>query len=215
MCFSQEASIQSFLCGIISSILCIALNKPTDKIIGYLFGFVSLMQGIEWLLWKHQKCDSYNKDLSKLGMIFNHLQPIMFGVIILLINKNVDKEKIIGIICLYLCIIVPYSIKFLKDEKTHCTIKNENTNHLLWHWNSMNDNTMAYSVFLVTFCYISLVGIPKFENGVIFAIIIAMSFYSSSIFYNHQNVGALWCYYAAYFPLIYFIMRKSGVEIHD
>jgi nicotinamide riboside transporter PnuC len=91
MCFSPEASIRSLLAGVFGSLLCISLGTTKDKIVGYFLGFVSLMQGIEYLLWKHQKCDNYNKVISITGMILNHLQPFILGVIVLILNPKIEK----------------------------------------------------------------------------------------------------------------------------
>ena len=73
MCFSKNASIVSFTIGIVGSILCITLGTATDKIVGYFLGYVSLMQGIEYLLWSHQICDNYNRVVSIIGMLLNNL----------------------------------------------------------------------------------------------------------------------------------------------
>ena len=122
MCFSAEISIITFIVGIIGSLLCISLGKPVDKILGYFFIFVSLMQGIEYLLWNHQKCDNYNRFLSILGMVLNHLQPIVLGLLILYFNKNVSTKIMYLIMFLYLCAIIPYSIQFLNNKNLECTI---------------------------------------------------------------------------------------------
>ena len=59
------------------------------KVIGLIFIFFSLMQGIEYLLWSHQECDEYNKMISTLGMVLNHLQPIvLFILLYIYITKN-------------------------------------------------------------------------------------------------------------------------------
>lgn len=90
MCFSARVSIITFIIGIIGAYKCIQLGEPLDKIIGYFLGFVALMQLIEYLLWTHQKCDKYNKMLSITGMLLNHLQPIMLGLLVLNFNKNIE-----------------------------------------------------------------------------------------------------------------------------
>ena len=95
------------------------------------------MQGIEYLLWTHQKCDNYNRFVSILGMILNHLQPFVLGLIILFCNKHLIHTKLI--MFLYLLLIIPYSIQFLFNKKSQCTIKNTE-NHLSWKWNLMNYN---------------------------------------------------------------------------
>ena len=68
MCFSKEVSLATFIIGVLGGFLCYSVNSPDYKIIGLFFGFVSLMQGIEYLLWCHQTCDTYNKILTNAGI---------------------------------------------------------------------------------------------------------------------------------------------------
>ena len=50
------------------------------------------MQGIEYSL-NQQKCDKYNQFLSYLGMFLNHIQPIIFAIIILYFNPKLNIQK--------------------------------------------------------------------------------------------------------------------------
>lgn len=209
MCFSENASIVSLMTGLIGAILCISLGGITDKIVGFFLGFVALMQGIEYLLWKHQKCDDYNRSVSLLGMLFNHLQPIVLGLVIININtelKETYKNLIIIIMILYLCFIIPYSIQFIDKDEEQCTIKNEETKHLLWNWNLQNCNYIIYLIFLFTLCVLSLLGFPTLESKIMGTVTTIVTFTSSLILYPNDHVGALWCYYTAYLPIIYYII---------
>ena len=214
MCYSSESSIITFTVGIITSILCIRLNTITDKIIGYFFLFVSQMQLIDYFIWNHQKCDSYNKFLSITGMIFNHLQPVMLGIIVLLLNKNIQhKQWIIMIILLYLSVIVPHSIKFLKSGDLECTLQNIETKNLLWNWNFITKhlNVYIYIVFTLSIAFISILGFPTLKQGVYFAILAIITFVSSRFLYPKKSIGALWCFYILYGLLSYYILRITGL----
>lgn len=206
MCFSAQSSIVTFIIGIIGAILCISLGSITDKIIGFFFGFTSLIQGIEYLLWTHQKCDDYNRIISILGMILNNLQPFILGLIILFINTTTpNKNWIIGIMILYLSLIIPYSIQF--DKTIQCTIKDDNSKHLKWNWNLMKNSGFVYSIFIFCFCLFALLGFPRFIYGIYFSIIIIISYLTSAYFYTWDFSGVLWCYYSAFFPIIYYLLR--------
>lgn len=214
MCFSKEASIFSFLIGIIGAILCISLGSTTDKIIGYFLGFVSSMQGLEFLLWSHQVCDDYNKIVSNIAMVFNHLQPIALGVIFLLLNsKKENNTWIILAMILYLFIIIPYSDDFVENKEIQCTMKNNENQHLIWKWNSMDNSIVVYSIFLLTLGVLCLLGFPSFKHGVYAAIFAAFSFFTSVFLYSPETIGALWCYYVVYAPITYYVLRKVFVEV--
>ena len=210
MCFSAEASIRSLLAGITGSLLCISLGTTTDKIVGFFLGFVSLMQGIEYLLWKHQKCDNYNRFISVLGMVLNHLQPLILGIIVLLLNpKTANYRKILTLMVLYLIVFIPYSYQFLRMKGTMCTIKGESSKdeheHLIWKWNSMPYSQFCYLVFLFVMSSIFILGTPNKSAGLRFAAVATITYATSLFLYPREVAGALWCYYTAYIPFIYYL----------
>jgi hypothetical protein len=211
MCFSENASIVSFTFGVIGSLLCISLGTVTDKIVGFFMLFVSSMQGIEYLLWRHQICDNYNKFISILGMVLNHLQPIVLGFIVILFNTKLTQSKlhlIYSFMTVYLFVIIPYSIKFLKDPQLLCTIKNKETTHLQWNWTDMKYFDIVYTVFLIAFCAFFLLGLPKLQYGIYASLTAIITSSTSLYFYPQKHTGAIWCYYVVFLPIIYYLMRK-------
>jgi hypothetical protein len=208
MCFSEEASIRSLLAGLIGSGLCISLGTISDKTIGYFLGFVSLMQGIDYLLWRHQKCDMYNRIISVLGMVLNHLQPFVLGLVVLMLNpKNKYNKTIMTLMILYLIVIIPYSYQFIKMKGT-CTLKSENHDHLIWKWNNLPFSRIRYFTFLVVMTSIFILGLPNKMAGLGFALTGLFMYSSSLVVYPREVAGALWCYYTAYIPITYYVLRK-------
>lgn len=208
MCFSKDASIRSLLAGLIGSGLCVSLGSVTDKIVGYFLGFVSLMQGIDYLLWSHQKCDTYNRIISILGMVLNHLQPFMLGIVVLLLNpKNKYNKTILSLMIIYLIVIIPYSYQFIKTRGS-CTLKGKNHDHLIWKWNGLPFARIRYFTFLVIMSAIFILGTPNKIAGISFALCGIFMYSTSLIFYPKEVAGALWCYYTAYIPITYYVLRK-------
>ena len=198
MCFSKNVSLFTFLTGIIGGLLCYQINTPDYKIIGLFFMFVSLMQGIEYLLWSHQTCDKYNKLISNLGMILNHLQPVILCILLFIYSKekfNKNKKLILTLITVYIVFIIPYSLKF----KNQCTMKDTN-NHLDWKWNHMDNGIIVYFLFLlclVVFGYIL---------GKSFSLFALLSYSISYFIYSQEHItGSIWCMFSAFGPLLYFL----------
>ena len=215
MCFSSELSILSFIVGLTGSILCISLGKITDKIIGYFLAFVSLMQEIEFLLWNHQICDSYNKVISFIGMLLNHLQPIVLGLLIFIFNTKIETKKlylIFGLLCFYIIIIIPYSIQFITNKNLYCTLKGINKPHLLWKWNNLNYALFAYCTFSIILYLTLLLGIPNILYGLCIAFIGFTIHLISLIIYPTKYSGAIWCFFTAFLPLIYYIIRITYLK---
>ncbi len=210
MCFSPFASLSTFIIGIIGTLLCLTLGTATDKLIGLFFGFVSSMQLIEYILWKNQECNTINKLFSIMGMILNHLQPIVLAILILVLNKSLSsskKQSIIIVTIIYSIIIIPYSIQFVYDDDM-CTLKNE-YNHLDWDWNGMKYKEIVYLLFLFTVIFLFYIGTPDKNSGLIISIIILISYIISYFIYKDKKViGAMWCLFASFTPVLWFGYKK-------
>ncbi len=212
MCYSANASIVSFSFGVIGSLLCVSLGSVKDKILGFFLFFVSFMQGIEYLLWKHQICDNYNKIISILGMVLNHLQPIILGLLVIIINTKLNETKLRWIyffMGVYLLTIIPFSIEFLQNPTLLCTIKNKETTHLQWNWNSMIYSNFVYTIFTLTFCGLFLLGLPKLKYGIYAALTSVVTILTSKYFYPQKHTGAIWCFYVVFLPAVYYLLRKT------
>jgi len=209
MCYSAEVSLLTFTIGFGFSILLTMRTHKYHKLLGYFLGFVSLMQFIEFLLWRHQICDTYHKSLSVLGMILNHAQPVILALVTAYIyRKNINAIVIIALI--YLAIIIPYSAQYTNELQCSNVIpwsRNFNYNpHLVWNWNNMSYSTLVYSVFLAAFVGIALVGMPQSE-GRTFALIAVLTYTGSSLIYERNVVGSLWCFWVAFIPAIIYLLN--------
>ena len=209
MCFSAKVSLFTFITGMIGAILCVSLGKVMDIVIGLLLGYVSLMQLIEYLLWNHQICDNYNKIISIIGMLLNHFQPIVLGIILLYVAKPLPKNKciILIIMMIYTLCAIPYSILFLQDSNNHCTLKNNMTKHLEWKWNEENHSILFYSIFLLSVLLLFLFGMPKIIQGVSIGVVIVILYLTSAFIYDSQHIGSMWCFFGALVPIFYYILR--------
>lgn len=214
MCFSEKISLGTFIIGIIGSFLCISLGTITDKIVGYVLGFAVMIQGLEYLIWRHQVCDEYNRGLSITGMWLNNLQPIIFGCIILLCNYKIAifNELMVQIaIFIYALIAIPYSFEFLKsDVADQCTLKGEDT-HLEWKWNNLPyGSSFVYNMYLLSISVMFIFGFPTKMQGMIAAFIAIISYIATYFMFSYKSLGTIWCFFAAFLPIIYYIGRIIG-----
>jgi hypothetical protein len=207
MCYSAEVSLITFSIGFGFSILLMMRKHKFHKLLGYFLGFVSLMQFIEFLLWRHQQCDTYHKLLSVIGMILNHAQPVILACVTAYIyNKNIDI--IAGIVFIYLAVIIPYSMQYINSNGLQCStvIPGSGNPHLVWNWNTMAYSSFVYSVFLAAFVGIALFGMPQSE-GRCFALVALLTYTGSSIIYERKVVGSLWCFWTAFIPMIIYLLN--------
>ena len=211
MCFSANVSLATFLFGGIGSYLVWTLGTIFDKIAGLFMGFVALMQGIEYVLWKNRECNRTNKLVSIAGMWLNHLQPLVLGALVLWLNPQTTYTAIIeGIMVLYTAIIVPYSLQFQDKANLQCSAPKPYEPHIVWNWNNMSYGTLVYVIFLIAVSLIGLLGMPTLTQGLVFASIsVSTLLLSHLFFYKRPVVGAMWCFFVVLLPAIYYILRRT------
>jgi hypothetical protein len=203
MCYSSEVSLATFSIGLGFSILLIFNKDPFHKLIGFFLGFVSFMQFIEYLLWNHQVCDDYNKNVSIAGMLLNHLQPVVLAFITgLIYKKNIHTLFVISLV--YLSVIIPYSLQYTSDIQCSTKQCSKTDPHLVWNWNTMKYTDIVYIIFLAAFVGIALYGMP-FPEGILFSSVSVLTYVSSILLYDRKVVGSMWCFWTAFFPAIMYL----------
>ena len=186
MCFSKEVSLITLLVGVVGSAFVYTLGSDFDRIAALFLGYVSLMQGIELILWNHQKCDTFHKSISALGMLLNLGQPIVLGLLTLILNNK---------------------------ENLRCTQPRANDPHLVWNWTILKSWRTDWAIYIIVACLISILGMPTFTQGMLFAGALFFSMIISIIVYPRQDMGAMWCFFSALSPPIYYFLRKHGINI--
>lgn len=207
MCYSAEVSLVTLVVGLVGSIFVYTLGSVVDRIIALFLGYVSLMQGIELILWNHQKCDSFHKNISFLGMLLNMSQPIVLGFLILaLSNRKEYKIHIIGILILYSI----FGLHIVNSYKKNlqCTQPRENDPHLVWNWTILESWRIDWAIYIITTCLILILGMPTLNQGILSAVCMFFSMIISIIVYPRQDMGAMWCFFASLVPPSYYFLRK-------
>ena len=82
MCFNQETSLAAFLMGIGASVYLFHRGKAQgtkeDIIAAWLSILLVSIQLLEFFLWRNQKCDQVNRNLSLLIVVILWLQPFLY-----------------------------------------------------------------------------------------------------------------------------------------
>jgi hypothetical protein len=212
MCYSAPVSLTTFLAGTGFSALLYSLKTPIYRLYGIFFGFVSLMQGIEFLLWRHQTCDAIHKGLSIAGMILNHLQPlVLIATTYGIFGQN--GPALLALAALYTAVIIPYSAQYFHAGRLQCTHVTCGDPHLIWNWNTLPYARPVYLLFLATFALTALLGFGTMESGIAFAIGAVVTYATSGLLYPRAAVGALWCFWIALIPMLMYF--TSGITIKN
>lgn len=201
MCISARASIIAFIIGIISSVILINYgNKKYEnenKVVGYFFIFVVLMQLVDFMIWIDLKCcKGLNTLATFLGSIFNNIQPF---VLFLLANHFLEKKNdiVTGINYLYFIYFIWKTLTLYQKEKLCVTTNSEG--HLDWIW-KYDFNYMFY--FIVLLMNVFFFFEAKY---IIVVIILSMLTLIGNIFKFKKSVGELWCVQIVIVPLIHTI----------
>jgi len=202
MCFNPEVSITTYIVGIIGCILLILNNDVNFIPQAIFFIWVIHMQLIEFFLWKNQPCNQMNKNISIIGMIINNMEPIILWLAIIIFSDKKLPTWIHLIMALYLIASFYISYKSYTDNKTSCTtVTPESSPHLNWKWNEGNIFTNIFYIFFLLVCV--LLSIYGLSYGMVMAFIFLLSFFASFLIYGKSHsVGAMWCFIAAFVPIV-------------
>lgn len=204
MCFSEEISLTTFLVGSIASILIWISGSATDRIFAVIMGYIVLMQGVEYLLWRHQRCDNWHRTVSLAGSWLNLSQPVVAGLLILLLARN-PSPWIWVVIVSYVAIIVPYMSQY--GAHLRCTAPRQGNPHLVWGWTNMTGNLLMWAAYLATFIGIMYLGMPL-DTANMFTLVALVSLGLTVWLYPRESVGSVWCVVAALAPVGYLIQNS-------
>lgn len=207
MCFSAEASLTTLVIGLVGSALVYSLGKPSDRILALFLGYVSLMQGIELILWNHQTCDSLHKGVSVIGAGLNGLQPIVLGLLLLAISpRQTYAFEIKAIMVVYLALSLVYGIQYIFGDFM-CTTPRKDDPHLVWNWTVMPYYEFSWLLYIVTAVLLSILGMPTLKSGLVLGVVYLVTMLMSIHAYKRQDMGAMWCFFTAFIPLVYYGYR--------
>jgi hypothetical protein len=225
MCYSENVSLFTYFTGMAGSAALLTSNKVPEALF---YGWVVQMQLVDYFLWKNQpcqiteknkicnkeelvNCNDTNKNVTKAGVVINHLEPlILLGGITLFSKKKLPLFVII-LFCIFMILISLYTVNIFnqmdKTDNVCTTVSNQSNPHLDWKWNHADFNMIVYPLFLTMLVLLSYYGL---ENGHINAGMILIGFLTSwKIYGNKRSTGAMWCFMAAFAPwLLYFIYNK-------
>ena len=179
MCFNKNVSLGTYILGLVGCYnLYVNYNYNIEAIF---FFWVIQMQLIEYFLWENQICNDINKNTSKIGVIINHIEPIILWIAILLLSSK-ELPLYVNILMTGFVIITMLYTKYIlnnSSNKEECSIVTPDSKpHIQWAWNIKKYNHIYYSLFLLCLTILSINGI---ENGYHLAILINISFILSEL----------------------------------
>jgi hypothetical protein len=199
MCFTAKDSLLGYIINSISSILLFNISNDAQyKVIALFFLFVGQMQIFDFAFWKNQTCGGANSVITRLAILFNHLQPV---VLYLLQTMYGFKQSTwsLNILIAYVVVGVIYTFGALLG--VDCTLPNKGI--MQWKWNFLTGAPIMYGLFiayLISASFNFTVSPVRYLAALagIFTIIVA---HKTPIL--NASFGRIWCYYAAFVPLAF------------
>jgi len=212
MCISGEVSISAF---VFCSITCVYLykrNRPNDRWIATVFGYLGIMQLLEYFMWIDQECSGLNQIATDLGFIHNILQPVISLLVAYLMIKKVPNWSYL-LLLLYLVISLP-KILAAKEENQCSKPCHGSDIGLTWDYVIVDYSYLVWILFAIALAAPFLL---MKKNGYIYAsflmIIFAISHFIAlrrckrDININAPT-GSWWCLMAVFGPLIAIFINK-------
>ena len=234
MCFDSTTSITTFSISMISSIYLYYMekNNKNNKLFSIVLILIGLMQLLEYFLWKNQKCNKTNHNLSLLIIVLITLQPILgMNYYIHLFKKAIFNKNFV---ILYSIIYIAFSLYILNKLNTTqlCSKPTQKSCRLNWDaFNKLSKNFPKYigiTFFILYFGPQLLMGYDMFKNHKtdllnypIRHAFLPLTFFTTFLYVCYkQNImrkfvidptiyldntdvwGSMWCFMAAFLGLI-------------
>jgi len=183
-------------------------NKKIHKtlqVLALFFLFVSLMQIYDWIFWENLNKSKINYIFTKIAMISNHLQPIIYALLINYLIKPIDGSSIFVLI-LYSIYAFIYSVYYW-NQIDYTLVSKESSPALYWKWNFFKGAEILYLLFLISLSFTSLNLV--YPLNYIMVLINIISFFFSLYVFKKEIVGQLWCVIASYIPVFLIFLENS------
>jgi hypothetical protein len=189
MCWSADASLKTFMIGIIGILYGYVNNYSIIELI-FLFSF-SIMQLIEYFIWTYYNNPYLNHIFTLIGYIIIGIQPI--------ISILTLKDKYVNIMIILLVIYIS-GILIKKDKiinQSYYSYEGKNK-HLVWSW--LEKKNMDYiSLFIYFICLL----LPILINGYIRLFFYGLITLILSLYYfiKYDTWGTIWCWLVNFWVL--------------
>jgi len=208
MCISSEVSMIAFLYCSVTSIFLYQRNRPNDRWIAFLAGYLGTMQLLEYLMWSDQECSGLNQISTDLGFIHNILQPIVSLLVAYLIIGKIPLWSYIPLIA-YLIYSLPKIVSEKKQGQCSKPCSSEKIG-LSWAYTKTKESMLVWLIFTIALC--SPLLLMK-KNGLIYFSFLMGTYILSHFIAQERCMGSAipsngswWCLMATMMPTIaYFI----------
>jgi len=218
MCWSQEASKNFWIIGMISSSILLLFGNNIYKTIGLFFLIVVQMQLIEYFIWSDQECGNINNFASKMIVPELSLQPVILLFGGWMFKSTILNNKTIWNMFLFVFIyqIIINIIYFNTIKEPLCSLKLENKG-IKWdigNYDLINGSDIISLSWGIVY-YSCLFGFPLLLKGKFIKYLLTFITIISYIVIRLMNKwtwSSRWCYYAVNAPIFFIFTMMLGIN---
>lgn len=169
------------------------------------------MQGIDAILWKHQTCDDFHKNVSYVGSTLNSSQPLLLGLLFYIYSKQANAQMLLAIGVMYL--VYGLVTHFRTHEGNYyCSQPKDGDPHLVWKWTIQENRIMDWAVYLLALCLFCAYGVNQ-SRAIFFSASILIGFGITYLVYPRESIGSIWCFFTALTPPVYLLAKQFGYSL--
>ena len=212
MCLDTKTSIITLIVGTVLNIWNIMHYKDaTITAVSILWQWVLLMQLFEAFVWQNQPsnglqskpldCNNTNKWATKGAYLANITQPIVFAIVLFVIKGDtLSQEAKIAAGSILTGYILWLLYASNKIPEVNCLTPNNKCHNLTYYWwNQFPGNAFVYLAALIL---LILIMVKPINFAVMQLSYILVTLWVSTMFYSCGSPGSMWCWLAAFAPLL-------------
>lgn len=218
MCYTAQHSMNAFILNTVSStLLYLYADNPEIKVIALTLLFTGIMQLFDWLFWTYPAPSIVNKVATKLAIIFNHLQPIVYAMLawFFIYRPKPLPNEIVWAILFYTAVITAYTINIWNRVVT--IGPNPKGYGLFWQWNYEPGKRLVYLIFMAVSTFIIWMSLTGYRRVLMVLVTLGGYIFSVLKYRIVDNIGRMWCYmaniFAAIFLVLEFLRRNSILKL--
>ena len=199
MCWSIEASIVTWVIGLISGIYLLTRRLKNDIVMGLLILTYSSMQLWESFMWYDQKCGTINKVGTQLAYfaLWSHVLAIAIG---LYFEYGAIAPMFIGLG------VLAYALFYMPSE-WKCSKPRNGSKHLVWGFNP-SYYTIVFTIAIALCLYYIR---PLTLSYIISGLFVSTFLLSLAYGWKKETTGSFWCWICAAFCFVFiFINERFG-----
>lgn len=216
MCFSAEASFAS---GTALAIVGVASFRQCKTPNQYLFASIPLMlavqqfsEGYLWLIFSGRGNSSWQQISSYFFLLFAQVVwPFWIPLSILVLESNGKRKRIIiSILVMGIMVSLFFGYRLITEP-----VKTEAVGHHVSYIIGTSNSLAKISGILYFLCTVFPALVSSINKMYLFGISIAISYFFSSLFFEHYIIS-VWCFFAAITSVIvFFILFNFGKKRHE